>query len=54
MNEIKHGITCGVNTCKYNHEGCKCNLDTIVVGCACNDETCTCCKSYSDKTDFTE
>lgn len=51
MENINFGIACDVSTCKHNHNGCNCTLDKIQVGntCSCDDEYCTCCKSYSDK-----
>ena len=51
MENINFGIACDVSTCKHNHNGCNCTLDKIQVGntCNCDDEYCTCCKSYSDR-----
>ncbi len=49
MENINFGIACDVDMCKYNHDGCNCTLDKIQVGCTCEGEDCTCCKSYSKK-----
>lgn len=48
MENINFGIACDVTKCKFNHSGCNCTLDKIQVGCTCDNEHCTCCKSYEE------
>lgn len=44
-------IGCGVTECKYNHTGDYCTLPEIHVGntCSCEEDSCTCCDSFSRK-----
>ncbi len=48
MENINYDIACNVSSCRHNYKGCNCTLDKITVGCACHEDDCTCCKSYSE------
>ena len=46
--QINCGVSCGVSECKFNVDGCHCELETIHVGntCDCDAESCTCCENF--------
>lgn len=53
----KQKIKCDVESCKYQDCGDgMCTLDSIKVGCTCNNDKCTCndetiCQSFSEDKD---
>ncbi|HJA02886.1 MAG TPA: DUF1540 domain-containing protein [Candidatus Gallimonas gallistercoris] len=48
-NMINCGVSCGVSECKFNVDGCHCELETIHVGNTCDCEHCTCCDSFQKR-----
>ena len=47
--QINCGVSCGVSECKFNVDGCHCELETIHVGNTCEREHRTCRDSYQKR-----